>query len=96
MRAYASGGMLELVGEPFVAPPEGRFLQFERKRERCAYGSAPKLFLPKREVDYSYLNCSMSTLGSWLRSRPRATQSFSSWFRGRTGLRIRALEKMPL
>lgn len=44
MRAHASGGMLELVGEPFVAPPEGRFLQFERKRERCAYGSAPKLF----------------------------------------------------
>ena len=48
---------------------------------------------PERPCYQRY--CAMSTAGSWLRSRPRATQSFSSWFRGRTGLRIKALAKMP-
>lgn len=49
----------------------------------------------QRITSMNYLYWLMSTLGSLLRSRPRATQSFSSWSRGRTGLRMRALEKMP-
>ena len=96
IRMHSSGGVLEMVGEPFFALPEGCFYILSQKGSAALYCSAPQLFLPKREVDYSYLNCSMSTLGSWLRSRPRATQSFSSWFRGRTGLRIRAEGRMPL
>ena len=49
-------------------------------------------------ITYLGMTAPMALLAliSWLRSRPRATQSFSSWFRGRTGLRIRAEGRMPL
>ena len=110
MNLTCANKMLKLLEEPpqktvflLVSEEPERLLETIRSRvqrfdvHRIADEAIEQALVARRGLDEDTAHrVARSAMGSWLRSRPRATQSFSSWFRGRTGLRIRAEGRMPL